>query len=113
MSNKVTELKTTVCNETKVFLEETGKSLGISAGEIIDRLVLKCCPQDAQDASLLMLDYIFLSCARLDHETFNDAIYSVLKVLENSFAEDVPDETKSTMKSILDRLNEDGETIDD
>ena len=106
MSNKVTELKTIVCSETKMFLEETGERLGISAGEIIDRLVLKCSPKDAEDAALLMLDYIFLSCSGLTHETFNDAIYSVLKVIENSFAEDVPEETKSTMKSILNKLEE-------
>lgn len=113
MSNKVTELNVTVCNKTKTLLEDTAQILGLTEGEVVDRLVVKCCPEEPEYASQLILDHIVICCAKLDQDGFNEAIYSVLKTIEESFENYVLEETKGTMKSILDKFDLDGETIDD
>ena len=104
MSNKLAELNATVCTETKVLLDETSEKIGLSVGEIIDRLVLNCCPEDPEVAATIMLDHILLAGAKLNQETFNEAILSLLKVIAESFSENEPEDIKDTMNSILDKF---------
>ena len=104
MSNKLADLNATVCIETKVLLDETSEKTGLSVGEIIDRLVLNCCPEDPEIAAAIMLDHILLAGAKLNQEAFNDAVRSLLQVIAESFSENEPEDIKDTMNSILDQF---------
>lgn len=104
MDDRLMELNTTVCKETKEVLDALSDASGLSAGEVIDRMILAVSPSDAEKAYLLILDQLLIATQRLNHEQFNEVILMVLKALEDAFAKDEPEEIVSTLKNIVEKL---------
>lgn len=103
-TDKLSEINATVVTKTKNTLEGIEKLTGLTVGEILDRMVLNCCPTDTDKAYLLILDNILISTENLNQEQFNETIYKVLKALEDCFAVDEPEKIKNTLKGIVDKL---------
>lgn len=104
MDDRLNELNITVCKETKEILDALSNASGLSAGEVIDRMILAVSPSNTEKAYLLILDQILIATQRLNHEQFNEVILMVLKALEDSFAKDEPEEIVSTLKNIVEKL---------
>ena len=104
MDDRLNELNITVCKETKDILDALSKASGLSAGEVIDRMILAVSPSNTEKAYLLILDQILIATQRLNHEQFNEVILMVLKALEDAFAKDEPEEIVSTLKNIVEKL---------
>ena len=99
MSCKITELNATVLEQTKKLLEETSEKMGMPVGMILDRLVLKACPEDPQDAANLILDYICICSARLNPEAFNETIHTLVDQIESTASNDYSDLIKEKIYS--------------
>ena len=104
MDDRLNELNITVCKETKEILDALSNASGLSAGEVIDRMILAVSPSNTEKAYLLILDQILIATQRLNHEQFNEVILMVLKALEDAFAKDEPEEIVSTLKNIVEKL---------
>ena len=88
MSNTLADLRATVCAETMEQLEGIAEEQGLSVGEVLDRLVLKCSPDDTSEAFLLIMEYISIACARLDPDARRYIIQTLIRVLEQSALDD-------------------------
>ena len=105
MDDRLIELNTTVCKETKEVLDALADASGLSAGEVIDRMILAVSPSTAEKAYLLILDQLLIATQRLNHEQFNEVILMVLKALEDAFAKDEPEEIVSTLQGLVEKLS--------
>ena len=107
MNEKVVEINVKVMSKTKEVLEDIAETGGLSIGEVIDRLVLKLCPDDVEEAHILILENILINTSRLTQEQSDEAVLKVLKVLESACVEDMRNEMGERFKKIIDEL-EDG-----
>ena len=84
MNDSLIDLRATVCAETMEQLESIAEAQGLSVGEVLDRLVLKCSPDNTSEAFLLILEHIEIACARLDQDARRYIIQTLIRVLEQS-----------------------------
>lgn len=105
MDDRLMELNTTVCKETKEVLDALSDASGLSAGEVIDRMILAVSPSNVEKAYLLILDQLLIATQRLNHEQFNEVVLMVLKALEDAFAKDEPEEIVSTLQGLVEKLS--------
>ena len=104
MNEKITEINVRVMTKTKEVLEDIAKTGGLSIGEVIDGLTLKLCPDNADDAHVLILENILINTGRLTGEQSDEALLKVLKVLESACVDDMRNELTETLKRVIDKL---------
>lgn len=78
MDSKTTKINATVLSQTKAILGDHSSILGLSIGEVIDRLTLRFSPSSADLAAILVLDAIVMAFHDLSSEQINDALGAVL-----------------------------------
>ena len=105
MNEKLAEINVTVVSKTKEILEGIAETAGLSVGEVIDRMVLKLCPENVDDAHLLILENILITTKCLTREQLDETMLKVLKVLESACVGDEPNELTTTLKRVVDKLN--------
>lgn len=99
MSSKLSEITATVATKTKKVLEDIAKTGGLSVGEVIDRMVMKLSPEDAQEAAMLILDNILITTSKLNQEQLNEAIFKVLDVIGGSFTKNEDNQIKGEISN--------------
>lgn len=104
MNEKIAEINVKVMAKTKEVLEDIAETGGLSIGEVIDRMALKLCPDNADDAHVLILENILINTSRLNGEQSDEAVLKVLKVLESACVDDMRNELTTTLKSVIDKL---------
>lgn len=114
MDDNFAELNVTVLEQTKTFLDDMKENTGLTYGQIFDRIILQTCPSEPEFAALTILDYIIITTRNLNPKGFNQALFEVLRILDESSQEDNdPKYIRTTIQGLLDRFkvpNETGET---
>ena len=105
MNEKIAEINVKVLSQTKEILEDIAKTGGLSIGEVIDRMALRFCPDNVDDAHLLILEYILIITERLTREQLDATMLKVLEGLESSCVESEPNELTTTFKRVIDKLS--------
>lgn len=106
MNEKIAEINVKVLTKSKEILENIAETGGLSIGEVIDRMVLKFCPDNVEDAHLLILEYILIITEHLTREQLDETMLKVLTVLESACVNDEPNELTTTFKRVIDKLND-------
>ena len=94
------ELKTlqiTVCEDTAADLQKTAEAMGLSLGEVIDRLVMLRMKNDAPSAALLIGEYIMLYSTRLSEVEFSKVLDLVKELITDPDAGDKWEQNKVVM----------------
>lgn len=106
MNKKLEEINVTVVSKTKEILEGIADTSGLSVGEVIDRMVSKVCPENVDDAHLLILENIIITTSCLTQKQLDETMIKVLKVLESACVEDESEELHTTLTRVVDKLSE-------
>lgn len=106
MSDVTTTLTATVLNKTEEALKHMGELSGLSAGEVIDRLVVNWEAHDAVFASQLILEDMVMHTRLLDREHLNLTFAIVLSVIKKSMSDDEPEALKRLVEELSAMLKE-------
>ena len=77
-----TELNITVLEETEKALRKTAESVGMSVGDVIDRMALNWQAQDPVYAAQLILEGIIMNTHHLKDPEINEALIIVFSVIK-------------------------------
>ena len=105
MDDKTTDMNINVVSKTKEILEDIADTSGLSVGEVIDRMVLKVCPDNVDDAHLLILENILITTKCLTQKQLDETMIKVLKVLESSCVDDESKELRTVITRVVDKLS--------
>lgn len=106
MNKELVEIKAMVTPKTKEVIDSITDLTGLSAGEIMDKMVTKASPDNMEEAHLLILENIIISTRRLTQEQADGAVLKALKVLEMACVGEEPAELDQTLTRVVDKLGD-------
>ena len=102
-----TELNTTVLKTTFDSLEKASQTLGITSGELIDRMTLNWEAKDPVYAAQLILEDIIGHCNRLEEHQVGEAVQIVLAIIKGCIGDLTPERIKQTAAEYFEHLSRD------
>ena len=75
------DLNATVMVQTMEYLQEHSKNLGLSIGEVIDRLVVNIQAPSSEIAAAWVCEQFTLSTSKLNEDDLKDTIYDVVSMM--------------------------------
>ena len=85
---KLENMEITVLSNTKEVIEKICKSIGLTSGELIDRLILRWEPQEPMCAAQLILDNIYINTRKMNNSQFDKTIAIVFTVIKECLNKD-------------------------
>lgn len=85
---KLENMEITVLSNTKEVIEKICKSIGLTSGELIDRLILRWEPQEPMCAAQLILDNIYINTRKMNNSQFDKTIAIVFNVIKECLNKD-------------------------
>lgn len=104
MDKKTTELTIKILNQTHTVLQKMCSQTNLTAGEVIDRIVLELCPTDVELAQVFILDYILLSTANLEGPRMLETICKVLQTIQGALTKESPAEIRQLLELLTSQL---------
>ena len=105
MNKELVEIKAMVTPKTKEVIDSITDLIGLTAGEIIDKMVTKASPADVEEAHLIILESVLIATRRLTQEESDRAVLKALKVLESACVGEEQAELDMTLERVIDNLS--------